>query len=124
MSKRFKSIKDFYNYKGEASDANVKILVGMGSCGIAAGADKVYSLFEKEISDMGLANIKLQKVGCLGLCFSEPNVEIKMEGLPDILYGKVDEKFALRILLEHIGDKKIINHNIIDKPYIDVFELK
>ena len=71
-----------------------------------------------------MKNIKLQKVGCLGLCFSEPNVEIKMEGLPDILYGKVDEKFALRILLEHIIDKKIINYNIIDKPYIDVFDLK
>ncbi len=123
MSKKFKSIKEFYDFKPEQTNATVKILVGMGSCGIAAGADKVYALFENEISNMGLTNIKLQKVGCLGLCFSEPNVEVKMEGLPDILYGKVDEKFALRILLEHISDKKIINHNIIDKPYIDVFEL-
>jgi NADP-reducing hydrogenase subunit HndB len=123
MTKKFKSIKDFFNYKPEIDNTTVKLLVGMGSCGIAAGANKVFTMFEKEIKEKGLTNIKLQKVGCLGLCFSEPNVEVKVEGLPDILYGKVDEKFAIRIIQEHIGDKKIINHNIFDKPYIDVYEL-
>jgi NADP-reducing hydrogenase subunit HndB len=123
MSKKFKSINDFKNYKPVKNDYPVKILVGMGSCGIAAGADKVFTLLENEIKENNLTNIKLQRVGCLGQCYSEPNVEVIMEGLPDVLYGKVDEKFALRILQEHIGDKKIINHNIYDKPYIDVYQL-
>ena len=95
----------------------------MGSCGIAAGADKVYNKFKDEISVRDLNDIEIKKVGCLGLCFSEPNVEIKIPGLPDVLYGKVDEKFTIRIIEEHILENRVINHNIFDKPYIDIFKL-
>ena len=121
---KFNSINDFENYKTNISNATIKILVGMGSCGIAAGADKVYNLFKNEIEERGLKSIELKKVGCLGLCFSEPNVEVIMPELPDVLYSKVDEKFAVRILEEHINDKKIINENIFDKPFIDPLGLK
>lgn len=121
--KKFNSVDDFLAYKPDINDDEIKVLIGMGSCGIAAGADKVYNIINTEIEKRGLKSIKVDKVGCLGLCFSEPNVEIKVPGLPDVLYGKVDERFAVRILEEHIGDKKIINENIYDKPYIDVLEL-
>jgi len=120
---KFNSINDFENYNIRKSNATVKILVGMGSCGIAAGADRVYNAFKNEIEQRGLKSIELKKVGCLGLCFSEPNVEIIMNDFPDILYGRVDEKFAVRILEEHIQDKKIINENIYDKPFIDPLKL-
>jgi len=120
---KFRSIDDFESFKPEISNNKIKILVGMGSCGIAAGADKVYELFNEEISKRGLNGIDLKKVGCLGLCFSEPNVEVQIEDLPDILYGKVDLNFAIRIIEEHIVEGKIINEHIFDKPYIDVLNL-
>lgn len=121
--KKFNSTKNFINYEPKKNDKRAEILVGMGSCGIAAGADKVFNLLEEEISKRGITTINLKKVGCLGLCFSEPNVEVKTLELPDILYGKVDEKFAIRILEEHIANNNIINENIYDKPYIDVLTL-
>ncbi|MBN2545015.1 MAG: (2Fe-2S) ferredoxin domain-containing protein [Spirochaetes bacterium] len=124
MKKKFNSLKEFYSYQSNNTIMKSKILVGYGSCGIAAGADKVYDTFESEIIKRSLKDIELIKVGCLGLCFSEPNVEIIINGLPDILYGKVDEKFAVRIIDEHIINKNIINHNLYDKPYIDLFNNK
>jgi len=124
MTKKFNSVKEFKSYQNKTISKQIKILVGLGSCGIAAGADKVYKTFESEIEKRSLKDIELIKVGCLGLCYSEPNVEIIITGLPDILYGKVDEKFAIRIIDEHIINKNIINHNIYDKPYIDIINTK
>lgn len=121
--KKFNNYDDFISYKIESKEEKIEILVGMGSCGIAAGAKKVYEVLEKEIEKRGLSNIELKITGCLGLCFSEPNVEVKVPGLIDILYGKVNEKFAVRIIEEHIANKSIINENIYDKPYIDVLPL-
>jgi len=122
--KKFTSAKEFINTQFKAEEGVTEILVGMGSCGIAAGANKVFNLFNHEVEKRGLKNVVVKKVGCLGLCFSEPNVEVKMAGLPDVLYGKVDEKFSLRILDEHLLMKNIINDNLYDKPYIDVLEIK
>lgn len=122
-TKKFNSIESFRSYEISKNPNNIKILVGKGSCGIAAGANKVFNKFDEQIKNRGLKNIELKQVGCLGLCFSEPNVEVAVPGLPNILYGKVDEKFVTRILEEHIFDKKIINENIFDKPYIDVLDI-
>lgn len=121
---KFKSINDFKNYKPALLSKSIKIMIGMNTCGISAGADKVYKFFEKEIEKRGIQSVDLVKVGCLGLCFSEPNVEVKVAGLPDVLYGKVNEEFARRILEQHILDKRIIDENIYDKPYLDVLTLK
>lgn len=121
--KKFANYDDFISYKKDSKEEKIEILVGMGSCGIAAGAKKVFDVLEKEIEKRGLNNIELKITGCLGLCFSEPNVEVKIPGLLDILYGKVSEKFAVRIIEEHIANKSIINENIYDKPYIDVLPL-
>ncbi len=121
-NKKFNSLNDFHLYNPDINNASIKIFVGMGSCGIAAGANKVFDTLKEEIEEHNLKNIELRKVGCLGLCFSEPNVEVKLSGLPDVLYGKVDKNFSVRIIEEHIIGNKIINENIIDKPFIDVYE--
>ncbi len=113
--KKFKSIEDLKNHKPEETDSII-VNVGMSSCGIAAGADKTMAFIEEQITKMGIKNIILQKVGCLGLCFSEPNVEVIMPNMPSVLYGKVDENFAFRILEEHVSQKRIINENIYDNP--------
>ena len=121
--KKFNSVNEFLSYSSKKEKNTIQLLVGRGSCGIAAGADRVYNTFVKELKNRGLKNVVLKQVGCLGLCFSEPNVEVIVPGLPNILYGKVDENFAIRIIEKHIYDRKIINQNIYDKPYIDLLDL-
>ena len=58
-----------------SQNGNIKILVGMASCGIAAGAADVYSALEKTIAEEHLP-VELEKTGCIGACYREPLVEI------------------------------------------------
>jgi len=121
---KLKSIKDFEQYQPKQADCTIQIFVGMSTCGIAAGADKVMDVLQKEIKKRGILSIEVKQVGCLGLCYCEPNVEVKVPGLPDILYGKVDESLAIRILELHVCDHTIVNENIYDKPGIDIYNLE
>ena len=70
------------------------IIVGLGSCGIASGAQEVYEFFEKNI---GTSDIALKKTSCIGICFQEPIVEIVTGGVKTA-FGKVDTAFAEKLL--------------------------
>jgi (2Fe-2S) ferredoxin len=119
---RFSSVQQLMSYTPAKNEGVTEILVGYGTCGIAAGADKVFMTLTDEVRDKKLKNIVIKKVGCLGLCFSEPNVEVRVPGLPPVLYGKVDSIMALKMLDQHVIKKRILEENIYDKPYIDVLE--
>lgn len=120
--KKFTKIPDIINYSApETGNKKIQILVGMGTCGIAAGAQKVFEVLEQEISNKGLTDIEIKPVGCLGLCFSEPNIEIFVEGMPPVLYGKIDEDLARQLINQHVIRKVILDTNIYDKPFIDIY---
>lgn len=70
------------------------IIVGLGSCGIASGAQEVYDFFEKSIPGTDIA---LKKTSCIGICFQEPIVEVVTDGVKTV-FGKVDTAFAEIIL--------------------------
>ena len=70
------------------------IIVGLGSCGIASGAQEVYDFFEKNIEG---SDIALKKTSCIGICFQEPIVEIVTGGVKTA-FGKVDTAFAEKLL--------------------------
>ena len=84
------------------------IIVGLGSCGIASGAQEVYDYFEKNI---GSTDIALKKTSCIGICFQEPIVEVVAEGVKTA-FGKVDVAFAEK-LLEGIKNGKLPETNRI-----------
>lgn len=119
---KFKKVEDFNNYVVKESESKIKILIGMGTCGIAAGAKKVKKAIEDELKNKNLTDVEIKQVGCLGLCYSEPNVEVIVEDMPNVLYGKVNEDIAREIVKSHIVYKTILETNIIDKPYIDVYK--
>jgi (2Fe-2S) ferredoxin len=105
------------NYKTEQKG---EVMISMGTCGIAAGGDAVYKIFEDELKSNGLeGSVKLKKTGCLGMCFCEPNMVVKINGMPEILYGNVDEKAAHAIVSEHIIKKNILNNYVIFMPSTD-----
>ena len=89
------------------------IRIGMGSCGIAAGAMEVYRLFQEEVQKHALS-IQIQKVGCSGMCYAEPLVEVKSEDLPPVVYGHVTPQIALRILDEHLREGRVLNDQVYD----------
>jgi len=80
-----------------------QIIVGMGTCGVAAGADKVYKAFERAIADKGIADkVHLGETGCIGMCFREALVEIREDDGGSVLYGDVDAERAIEILEKHV----------------------
>ncbi len=98
----------------------IKILVGMGTCGIAAGAEETMKSFKEHIEKMGLTNIELEATGCMGACSVEPTVEIQVPGMPVILYSKVNPDTARKILEKHVTQRILLNETIQDKPAIDI----
>jgi NADP-reducing hydrogenase subunit HndB len=98
-----------------ASSVGPYIKVGMSTCGIAAGAQEVYDIFSQEIKAHNVA-IDLKKTGCLGMCHCEPLVEISVEGLPAVTYGRVTKEVALRLVEEHLCQKRLLNDHIYELP--------
>ena len=92
------------------------IRVGMGTCGLAAGAENIYNVLVEE-TKMRHLPIKVQKCGCVGMCYAEPLVEVKVNGLPTVTYGKVNKDIAVRIVEKHVVEKLLLNEVIYDFQY-------
>lgn len=89
-----------------------EIKVGLGSCGIASGAQEVYDYLEKELAGSG---ISLKKTSCIGICFQEPIVEYVSDN-EHISYGKVDVKFAGELLAGIRSGELPASNRIFDDP--------
>lgn len=99
---------------------DVQVLVGMGTCGIAAGAKEAFQGLAKAIADQGL-QVDLKQTGCLGLCFSEPTVEVKMNDVSTV-YGNVDAAFAEKIVSDHLATGVALAENVHETPAADLFD--
>lgn len=85
-----------------SGDYSYKILVGMATCGMAAGADKVMKAIQDELEKREITNTKIVKTGCIGICRLEPIIEVYDKEGNRTTYVKLDENSAKRIVLEHI----------------------
>lgn len=90
----------------------IKILVGMATCGISAGARPVMNLFVEQIAKNDLNTVTVTPVGCIGECAIEPIVEV-LQGEKRTTYCRVNEKVAERIFNEHIIGGKIVDDYVI-----------
>lgn len=82
--------------------SNIKISVGMATCGIAAGARDVVAQISKSVSENKLTNVAVLQTGCIGLCMYEPIVTVEIPGKEKTVYVKVTPQKAERIVSEHI----------------------
>lgn len=101
------------------------ILVGMGTCGVAAGAKQTYEVFQSKLGELGLLeNITLKGTGCLGLCYSEPTVEVRIPGKDPVVYGNVKGKEAEKIISEHLTQNQPVEDLLFPYPGKDCFQEK
>ncbi len=105
--------------KSNASDSMVQIKVGMATCGIASGAKEVMNFFIEESAKRGIAAVVTQ-TGCMGYCYAEPTIEVKMPGKDPIVFGDVDVKKADEIIEKYVKHGELVdgiipvNYNTID----------
>ena len=104
----------------DSSNKDVQVSVGMGTCGIAAGAKDTYAALVDTLSEKGMTNVLVRQTGCMGLCHSEPTVEVVVPGMPTVIYGHVDAATAKDIVEKHIVGHGLIEGKILDKPSIDI----
>jgi len=106
--------------KRDAEGKEIQIIVGMGTCGIASGAKVTLDAFIKALDENKLVDsVLVRQTGCMGLCHSEPTVEVIVPGMPAVLYGKVDSAAAVDIVKKHIIGKKLLDGHILERPAAD-----
>lgn len=104
------SVSDLKNLKEKVSkdmslrDGKAKILVTvhMGTCGIASGAREVMDALMKEMEEADRQDIRVMAAGCLGMCSSEPNVTVEIEGQPPIAYQFMDANKMRQVFKRHV----------------------
>ncbi|NPV42276.1 MAG: (2Fe-2S) ferredoxin domain-containing protein [Anaerolineae bacterium] len=97
---------------GETSGSK-QVIVGMGTCGIAAGARETMKSVLDFIEANNLENVVVTQTGCIGLCEQEPIMQVVMPGQEKVTYGKVDAEVAKKIMKEHVTDGKVVQGNVI-----------
>ena len=90
-----------------------RIVIGMATCGIAAGARPVMSAFLEEVNKRELSNINVSQTGCIGVCRLEPIVEIYREGEEKVTYVEVEPSMVARIIAEHVVNGNPVNEYTI-----------
>ena len=85
-----------------------RVVVGMATCGIAAGARPVLTAIMEEVSKRNLEHVAVTQTGCIGVCRLEPIVEVMVPGQEKVTYVKVDPKKAAEIVNEHIVNGRVV----------------
>jgi len=83
-----------------------RIVVGMATCGIAAGARPVMNKFSEEIEKRHLSHVTVAQTGCIGMCQYEPIVEVLEPGKEKVTYVNMTVEKAAKVVLEHIVNGK------------------
>ncbi len=111
---KLKSLEDLKRVREEAqqniktrTETGTTIVVGMGTCGIAAGAREVMHAITDELEKRGIeAHVKT--VGCIGQCVKEPLVDIEQAGMPRVTYVNVKPNMIPRLIEEHLVNGRIV----------------
>ena len=91
-------------------DGNIRVVVGMATCGIAAGARPVLNKLNEEVAARKLQHVTVTQTGCIGMCKFEPIVEVYVPGQEKVTYIHVTPEKAARIISDHI-----VNGNGVDE---------
>jgi len=111
--------------KRDVEGKNIQVIVGMGTCGIAAGAKVTLDAFLASLDEKKLVDdVIVRQTGCMGLCHSEPTVEVVVPGMPTVIYGKVNAKIVKDIVETHLIGRKLLDNLIIDRPAADIVGAK
>jgi len=113
---KLKSFEELKRVRDEAqrdlkarTETGTKIIVGMGTCGIAAGARATMQAILKELDDRSI-DAHVVTVGCIGSCSREPLVDIEQAGKPRITYCNIQPEMVPRLIEEHL-----VNGNVVQE---------
>ncbi len=93
---------------------NIRVVVGMATCGIAAGARPVLNALVEGVNKEGLMDkVTVSQTGCIGICQLEPIVEVFESGKEKVTYVKMTPEKAARVIEEHLKNGSVVNEYTI-----------
>ena len=111
---KLKSIEELQRIREQAqkdfrvrTETETKIIVGMGTCGIAAGARETMHAILEELNKQGI-DVNVTTVGCIGMCSREPLVDIEQAGKPRVTYCNVHPDMVPRMIDEHLLKGQVV----------------
>ena len=93
----------------EAAEGGTRIVVGMATCGIAAGARPVLNAFVEKVAEKNLEDVQVTQTGCIGICQFEPVVEVFKGGEEKVTYVHMTPEKAVKVIEEHIKNGKVVS---------------
>ena len=116
-----KSLDDLKKLREEAlekrrlktASGQAQVIVGMGTCGIAAGARDAMKAILETIEKDNLNGIIVTQTGCIGMCEKEPIVQVVIGDQAKVTYGKVNPETAVRIMKEHVVNGNVVTDHVI-----------
>ena len=94
----------------DSADDNIRVVVGMATCGIAAGARPVLNAFAEEVAKRDLKNVMVTQTGCIGICQYEPVVEVFTKDGEKTTYVKMTPEKVARVVNDHL-----VNGNVVEE---------
>ncbi len=91
----------------------IRVLVGMATCGIAAGARPVLNAFTEEVTKRNLQDVTITQTGCIGICQFEPVVEIEIPGEDKVTYVKMTPEKVAKVVNDHIVNRNVVTEYTI-----------
>jgi len=101
------------NVEMRNTDKDIRVVVGMATCGISAGARPVLTTLVEEVAKRNLKNVQVVQTGCIGMCTYEPIVEVYAPGKEKVTYIHVNSEKAKRIVSEHLVNDNAVREYTI-----------
>lgn len=112
---KIKSLEDLRKIRESTSDLSsartgqgTVVVVGMGTCGIAAGAREIMNDIMAELARRGIRDVAVQTTGCIGMCEKEPLVDVIRDGTR-VTYGPVTPGDVATIIAEHVVNGRVVD---------------
>lgn len=97
----------------ESDSENIRVVVGMATCGIAAGARPVLTTFTEEVAKRGLNNVQVTQTGCIGICQFEPVVEVFTPDGNKTTYIKMTAEKVATVVANHLVNGNVVTEYTI-----------
>lgn len=121
--RKFENLEQFKAYQQKIKDVVAQsneeedhIIIGMGTCGIAAGAREVKEAVENALARHELSHVKVYPTGCIGMCEQEVLLDVKKRGQERISYGNVTPDNVEQIIEDHLIHDQVVKELVLGKP--------
>ena len=106
----------------DAENKGARIIISMGTCGIAAGAKQTFDAFIEQLMARGMTDVLVSQTGCMGFCQHEPTIEVTVPGMEPTVYGDVKGAAVEQIINTHLVGKTVLKDLVLEKPSVDIIK--